>query len=281
MADENEKILKNILEKNSLIFNDLVSEIGIKLKDLTRYGNHRLFLVARMGSTGSTWLAKLLNSHPEVFCEHEGVLQKIYPKLNYGSDEIIQYIQTIAHDTHHNAYKASGDVGSIWLFHAIKLPKELFTAGLLIRHPARVLYTKIYTAKTATTVFNFKKIESKVEESIKEIWGIDPSDFDDIDRLYLRNAHLWVRQIARASEVDVLIKIEEMNDLNYTYDILYRLTGVEYDNHLIENMANKGENVRSNQPESLKKLMAEFSPRQREWYRTIVHDIAEYIGYTV
>ncbi len=281
MADETEKTLKNILEKSSLLFSDLISEIDKKLRNLRCYGGHRRFLIARLGSTGSTWLAKLLNSHPEVYCEHEGVLQKVYPKINYGSDDIIQFIQTIAYDTHHNAYRATGDVGSIWLTHVNILPKDLFATGLLIRHPARYLCTKIYIAKKETTVFKFTEIESKYNELLKEIWGIDLSLLDDIDRLFVRNSFLWVAQLALNSKSNVLIKIEQMRDTNYAKEILYSLTGVEYDDYLIENMTTKKENVRSNQPSSLKSLMEKFTPKQREWYNIIVSDVAEYIGYTV
>src|SRR5215831_7852275 len=41
-------------------------EIASKLSVLEMTGSHRRFLVARQGSTGSTWLAKLINSHPDV-----------------------------------------------------------------------------------------------------------------------------------------------------------------------------------------------------------------------
>ncbi len=55
------------------------------LSKLDIRGEHHRFLVNRMGSSGSTWLVKLLNSHPDVFCYHEGVLAQIYPHKSYSS----------------------------------------------------------------------------------------------------------------------------------------------------------------------------------------------------
>src|SRR2546430_6937875 len=56
------------------------------LSKLDIRGEHHRFLVNRMGSSGSTWLVKLLNSHPDVFCYHEGVLAQIYPQKSYTSE---------------------------------------------------------------------------------------------------------------------------------------------------------------------------------------------------
>src|SRR5271170_4675964 len=84
-------------------------------------GDHHRFVVARMGSTGSTWLAKLLNSHLDVFCTHEQVLSRIIPRGDVSSADICDLVHEIATITHHGAYRAAGDVGSIWLTHAVAL----------------------------------------------------------------------------------------------------------------------------------------------------------------
>src|SRR5277367_7028576 len=73
-------------------------------------GNHRRFVVARMGSTGSTWLAKLLNSHVDVFCTHEQVLCRVASAGAVSSADTCSLVREIATSTHHGAYRAAGDV---------------------------------------------------------------------------------------------------------------------------------------------------------------------------
>jgi hypothetical protein len=67
---------------DSAAYSGGVPDLRAQLARLERElrGTHRRFLVTRMGSSGSTWLAKLLNSHPEVFelpePLHEVLLQR-------------------------------------------------------------------------------------------------------------------------------------------------------------------------------------------------------------
>lgn len=279
------KLFSRIKKHSEMRFKDIDSDIYEKLKSISLSGSHRRFFVSRLGSTGSTWLAKLLNSHPEVFCEHEGILKKIYPRKDFGPEDITEFILTVAHNTHHNAYKAAGDVGSVSLTHAIRLPEGLITTALLIRHPARMLFTKISNIHPET-LSEFKKNLNKpneiiVQEALKKEWGIDDSRFEDMDRIFLRNAYRWVAQLKRAQKFNLLIiKIEDMNEVNYASDILLKLTGVEYEKSLIERMANKRENVRAKKFESINDLMKEFHTQQCEWYKLMVYEEAEKIGYS-
>ncbi|PYX07256.1 MAG: hypothetical protein DMG85_11920, partial [Acidobacteria bacterium] len=96
---------------------DNVGALRASLSKLDIRGEHHRFLVNRMGSSGSTWLVKLLNSHPDVFCYHEGVLAQIYPLKSYTSEHVVNFIRWLAWDDMHGAYKAIGDVGSSWLGH--------------------------------------------------------------------------------------------------------------------------------------------------------------------
>src|SRR5262245_23316782 len=90
------------------VFGDALREVESRLADLKLCGAHRRFAVARMGSTGSTWLAKLLNSHPDVFGYHEGIITRIAPATSYGSDEVLAFIKVLACDAMHGAYRAAG-----------------------------------------------------------------------------------------------------------------------------------------------------------------------------
>ena len=278
------KLFSRIKKHSEMRFKDITSDIDEKLKSISLSGSHRRFLVARLGSTGSSWLAKLLNSHPEVFCEHEGILKKIYPRKDFGPEDITEFILTVAHNTHHNAYKAAGDVGSVSLSHIIQLPEGLITKALLIRHPARMLFTKISNIHPKT-LSKFKENLNKpnetiVQEALKKEWGIDDSRFEDMDRIFLRNAYRWVAQLKRAQKFNlIIIKIEDMNEVEYAGDILSKLTGVEYEKSLIGWMANKRENVRAKKFESINDLMKEFHTQQCEWYKLMVYEDAEKIGY--
>src|SRR5207244_10635362 len=77
---------------------DMSSELRSRLGSLELNGSHRRFLVNRMGGTGSSWLVKLLNPHPEVFCYHEGVIIRTFPASSYGSEDIISFIRWLALD---------------------------------------------------------------------------------------------------------------------------------------------------------------------------------------
>jgi len=87
---------------------DNVGALRASLSKLDIRGEHHRFLVNRMGSSGSTWLVKLLNSHPDVFCYHEGVLAQIYPLKSYTSEHVVNFIRWLAWDDMHGAYKAIG-----------------------------------------------------------------------------------------------------------------------------------------------------------------------------
>src|SRR5579872_5516236 len=104
-----------------------------RLSGLSPQGNAKRFVVSRMGSTGSTWLAKLVNAHPDVLCSHEGIIGHVYPSKSYGTDDVVTFLEYLAWDTKHNAYAAIGDIGSVG---SEILPALPITKGILIRHPA-------------------------------------------------------------------------------------------------------------------------------------------------
>src|SRR5437870_615055 len=101
----------------------------------------RGFVINRIGSTGSTWLAKLLNSHADVYCSHEGFTAHVYLSTECTADDVLKFIEYFAWDTKHGAYKVLGDIGSVWAGHLPHL--KPMTRGLLVRHPARLLNTRL------------------------------------------------------------------------------------------------------------------------------------------
>src|SRR5262245_38411562 len=123
---------------------DALRRIDAFITRLQVHGLHRRFIVARMGTTGSTWLAKLLNSHPDVFCSHELIVAQVYPAREFGVADVERLIELLATNCLHGAYVAAGDVGSVWSGYAIALTGK-FTTGLLIRHPARIVNRRLST----------------------------------------------------------------------------------------------------------------------------------------
>src|SRR5690242_11689023 len=105
--------------------------VAAQLAQLELRGNHRRFIVTRMGHTGSTWLAKLLNSHPDVLCMHEHIISRIYPSPSFNSDHIVEVVRWLAEDRLHDAYLAAGDVGSTWTAHSAGVCGRFATAVLM------------------------------------------------------------------------------------------------------------------------------------------------------
>lgn len=245
-----------------------------RLSRLKIEGKFRRFLVARMGSTGSAWLAKLLCSHPDVYCSHEGVVTQVYPNRHYAGDDVLRFIEYFAWDTKHLAYKAVGDVGSVWSNHLSHL--RSFTTALLVRHPARLLRTrlKIYPRDRSFTTIPF---ESRA--AIREIWGINSDDYDPIDRIFLHDIHIFAAQAQLLNQGVHVIRIEDMQDAANCHRILKVLTGLDYGAALVDEAIRTRVNNRAGRPLQISRIVSRFSPRQREWYRVMLADVVPHFGY--
>lgn len=241
-------------------------------------GSHHRFLVTRMGSTGSTWLVKLLNSHPDVFCYHEGVLARIYPASGYLDDDVVRFIHFLAFDDMHDAYKAAGDVGSAWLSHLNALPKGTFTTAILMRHPARLLNTRLKVFKTDKS---FTAIEPTFLEKIEEVWGIKASRQSKMDQIFLQDLFVFASQIQALASVDLVIHIGRMANIDYCGDVLHRLTRLHYPQSLIEPALDNPVNRRSGSHATVREILSRFSDRQRAWYRLMLEPVLPACGYSL
>lgn len=256
---------------------DVSFELSSQLGALELNGLHRRFLVNRMGSTGSSWLAKLLNTHPDVFCYHEGVITRIFPATAYTNDDIITFIRWLAEHDMNGAYKAVGDVGSAWTGHIIAMPKRLFTTGILLRHPARVLNSRL---KVFPKDQSFTEIDEACLQHVEQIWGIKASQQSQIDQAFLQDLGNLVAQIQAAASTDVIMHLERMNsDVEYCGDALHRLTGVYYEPTLIEPLLNSPVNRRTGGDVSIRSILSFFSEEQRFWYRRMLQDSIAAFGY--
>ncbi|OLB24677.1 MAG: hypothetical protein AUH15_00465 [Acidobacteriales bacterium 13_2_20CM_55_8] len=256
---------------------DISAELRSRLGSLELNGSHRRFLVNRMGGTGSSWLVKLLNTHPEVFCYHEGVIIRTFPASSYGSEDIISFIRWLALDDMKGAYKAVGDVGSAWIGHLTSVPKELFTTGILFRHPARMLNTRLNVFKTDKS---FTEINVDNLRRIAETWGINGFERSEMDQIFLQDLYNFKTQIDAANSADIVIQLELMSsDLHYCEDILSKLTGRFYERALVEPMLNSPVNRRSQGAASIQTVLDGFTEDQRAWYRAILQDSISKVGY--
>lgn len=256
------------------VFARQLSNIAARLSNLKVNGDFRRFVVNRMGSTGSTWLAKLLNSHRDVYCSQEGVVTRVYPATQCTGDDVLRFIEYFAWDTKHEAYQAVGDVGSVWAGHLECLP--MFSTAVLVRHSARLLNTRL---KVYPRDQSFSAIPTESRVCIQEIWGIDLDDYQPIDQIFLHDVFTFASQIRFLGDADLVIRIEDMPDVECCQKTLKALTGLDYDRALVEHAIRNHVNCRTDGPAEISEIVAEFSPRQREWYRTMLSEIVPHFGY--
>ena len=186
------------------LYGSSLRDVKLRLSQLSPSPNCRKFLVNRMGSTGSAWLAKLLNSHPDVFCSHEGVVSRIHPAREYGEEDILEFVESLAAETAHGAYRAIGDVGSVWTGHVAYVSS--FTTAILIRHPARLLATRL---RVFPEDQSFAGIPPQSAEILREVWGLDLHSCAPIDQIFLQDLLTFASQSWAFGKIDVLLRIEE------------------------------------------------------------------------
>jgi hypothetical protein len=267
-----------LIEVCDTVAGNIWREIAAKLSELQVAGPHRRFLVQRLGSTGSTWLAKLLNSHRDVFCYHEGVISKIFPARSYGNEEILGFIQLLSEDHMHDGYAAVGDVGSTWLPHVLALPREKFSSGVLLRHPAKMLNTRL---KVFPSDQSFTPAQELAQKCIDLIWGIRAADFSLLDQIFLQDAFFFASQVRAIGNVDVIIQIERMRESDYGQSVLRTLTGQTYDHTILQSAVARPVNSRRGSPQSVPEILDGFNANQRRWYEQTLGDLIGFLGYSL
>ena len=248
---------------------DILQTIELSREELQPRGTR--FIVARMGGTGSAWLAKLLNSHPDVFCSHEAVAARAFPAKQYSGEDIFLFLRWLAWDTMHEAYAAIGDVGSVWQSHAVAVPG--FRTALLIRHPARVLASRLATYPNDQS---FTDIWT--QDAIREIWDIDISRFDPLDQVFLNDLYIFAAHLWGLQRGIRIIRIEDLARPQDCHNAAKYLTGLEYPAQIIDEAIKRPVNQRV-KPAPIQQIVSGFTARQREWYRLILRDVAPEFGY--
>jgi hypothetical protein len=271
----NHPSLSQILDVIEEVYSQGEADRRERLAKIELLGDHRRFLVGRMGSTGSTWLAKLLNSHPDVLCTHEQVLSKIHPRESYGVTDVIDLMRDIAWNTQHYAYQAAGDVGSVWLG-LLLISRDKFTTALLVRHPARLINTRL---KIFPTDQSFTTIEPETTIAIQRLWDINLAKLDMMDQIFLHDLFTFVSQVRAVDQLDLIIRIEDLLDPDYCHEVLYGLTGVRYEADLVARALTNKVNRRTSEGNTVREIVNGLTPQQREWYRLFLDDVAPRFGY--
>jgi len=253
-------------------------------------GLQQRFFVCRLGSTGSAYLAKLIGAHPEVYCSHEGILaNRPFSAVRQTEEEQQAFLTYLCADAMHHAYKATGDVGSAWLAYLRLAPKycpvgnagPLLRTGILHRHPLRVLKTQLHIA--AREPVSLPTDATKIMSEYFGTNGIDcdlKSVNDSANRNFIWTCYQWRECAIHGGSLDVQIHVERLNDLNYAQEKLCALTGVEYSATLLSPLIGKVVNTRTGEVEPIDAIYANLPQSYQHWYRVIVDDVADSIGYS-
>jgi len=238
-------------------------------------GTHRRFVVTRMGFTGSTWLAKLLNSHPDVICFHEHVINRAFPRRSYDAEDIMDLVRLLAADDMHDSYAAAGDVGSVWMPHVFAL-RGKFATAVLMRHPARVLNTRL---RVYPVDQSFSELSPWAAPALRELWDLDVTSLKPLEAIFLQDLLVFALHVDFLGKVDVVLRIEDLQDIEYCRAALGQLTGVVYDRDLVARAVGRHHNVHTRPGASIPEILGAFTSWQRHWYDTILGEAAPLLGY--
>ena len=119
---------------------DKPTRIKLFLQD---YPPTQAFAVVSWGCAATGWLAKILNSHPDIFCVH--AFRSYWSILdNAACIDDVTYMQVIA--SHGHAHKAAGDVHGIDRYNIPALHKAFghrFNAVVVVRAPEPRLFSQL------------------------------------------------------------------------------------------------------------------------------------------
>jgi hypothetical protein len=127
--------------KVELLFRDL-SDFQA---DLLRHSLCRqLFAVVSWGCAATSWLATVLNGHPEIFCVHAA--NHSWHVFGNGEERLdgSPYIRTLANQG--SNYAAAGDVHGVSRHHIAELRESLanhFNAAVVVREPIPRLHSQL------------------------------------------------------------------------------------------------------------------------------------------
>jgi hypothetical protein len=152
-----------------------------------------LFAVITWGSTATSWISKILNHHPEIFCVHELAMILDQSKL-YASNDLwakfdpIDFMKIIARLSVH--YKVGGDVHSLRTEDVPPLREffgERFSSVVIEREPISRLKSTIsmYNKRKQYKLFNIQYVDDIISRN-----KVSLPKFDYEHKLFVHGVNL-------------------------------------------------------------------------------------------
>ena len=201
-----------------------------------------LFAIITWGSTGTSWISKILNHHPEIFCVHELALVLDQSKLFSSNDfwdkfDPIDYMKIVARTSHH---EVKGDVHS---FRPEDIPQlkeyfgKNFTSVVIEREPISRLKStislynstkqyKLYDIEFIDDIISKKKIDLPKFDYEHKLFVIGVNLLNAIEREVNYNAGKMFRMEDLVSDPKYLKSlIEEISsgELSADDELLYKM----------------------------------------------------------
>jgi adenylyl-sulfate kinase len=102
-----------------------------------------------------------------------------------------------------------------------------------------------------------------------------------IDQIFLHDLLIFASQIRTLDKADLVIRIEDLQEVEECQSTLKALTGLDYDRAVVENAVRNRINRRTNGPAQISQIVEGFTAHQREWYRAMLSDVAPRLGYSL
>lgn len=171
-----------------------------------------LFAVVTWGAAATTWLAKALNSHPEVLCFHHcnNEFLKLEPRVRADGIEYAAIIRTAAGAD----YPCVGDVHGFYRWEIDPLRQafgDAFSSVVLVREPIARIRTQLAHLNTWDNKNDpvYRQGIAEYIEPIIESAGVDLPD-DDFDRtLFVHVANL-LNSVVEEDGIGPFYKAEEV-----------------------------------------------------------------------
>lgn len=125
---------------------------------------NQLFAVVTWGCAATTWLAKALNSHPEILCLHAGT--NALNTFHQSVEDSVQYFRVLIHLGH--GYAAVGDVHGLPRWDIPKLKEAFgprFNAAIVVREPIARLRSQmaLYEQFRGLNAWDLSYVESLID----------------------------------------------------------------------------------------------------------------------
>ena len=181
----------------------------IEIAFLNRIPAPQLFAIISWGCAATTWLYKVLNAHPEIFCLH--ALNNIWFSTNRIELEKridgIKYFQVISKLAH--VYKAVGDIHGLSRHHVPELRRVLgdkFNAVVVVREPLPRLKSQVSFFHERQK-YNFWNIDY-IDDVIKNKGVTLPND-DYEHKLFVHGVNM-LNAITQEENVGKIFRSEDL-----------------------------------------------------------------------